>query len=137
MSVKTIWERPMRKYFFSPPLLVERKGGKGEKLKKKGKRKKRRAAVNMGWGIKMGVGAGGGVGLRGWGLVLSEMLTHSHAGLSGLFPFLSRAQRTTARPFCLSSPPDSQLGRLQLNTMLAVTAFLQTAFILTSSQSEK
>lgn len=68
---------------------------------------------------------------RGWGLTLSEMLTHSHAGLCGLFPFLLPAQRTTTYPVCLSSPPFALLGRLQEYTMLAMIEFPELAFILT------
>lgn len=64
-------------------------------------------------------------------LRLSEMLTHSHAGLSRLFPFLLPAQRTTTHPVCLPSPPCSLLGWLQEYTILAVTEFPWTAFILT------
>lgn len=38
------------------------------------------------------------------GLALSEMLTHSHAGLPGLFLTLLPAWRTTAQPVWLMYP---------------------------------
>ena len=80
---------------------------KGRERRKEEDRKGEKAAVKGGEGerrkgwMKTG-GEGKWVGAV---LALSEMLTHSHAGLPGPFPFLPPAQRTTAHPVCLPSPP--------------------------------
>lgn len=103
MSVKTIWEKPMRKDFFTPPPLLKR----GRERSKEEDREGRKAAVNGGEGERRK----GWMKRRGEGkwvgavLTLSKMLTHSHAGLPGPFPFLPPAQRTTTYPVCLPSPP--------------------------------
>lgn len=120
----------MRKDFFTPP--GEGKGGvkKTEReSSEKGCRERRRG------GGGKGRRDGERRGKRGWGLWLrlSEMLTHSHAGLSRLFlltlPAPEKKKKTKTHPVYLPSPPCSLLGRLQEYTMLAVTEFPYTALI--------
>lgn len=100
-----------------------------EESKEEDRKKSEKAAANRGEGGEGRGGEGGEKRVEGALLTLSEMLTHSHAGLSGLFPFLLPAQRTTTYPVC--SPPPS-LGWLQEYTMLVVTEIPWTALILTT-----
>lgn len=92
MSVKTIWEKPMRKDFFTPPREERewgRRGKGGRRVKRKIERKEK-LLWTEGRGEEEGMAMAREREKRvGALLTLSEMLTHSHAGLSGQFPFPS------------------------------------------------
>lgn len=85
----------MRKYFFTPP----QEEGQREKSREDGS--KRKAAVNRGE-VREG-GEGGGS---------AEMLTHSHAGLSGLFPLPTAGPKNRNVPRVSPFPTLDLLGRL-------------------------